>query len=477
MRITFHSKGGRDTRKAVVVLAALCTTIAAWAQPPLQAELRVLTHNVFGKSDAYCDQRAHGFGNILAHANPAFDIVGLTEYYSISDFDLLTCDSEHLLNAIRCTGRYTANANSRLFYPEAELLPPNEFDGGLGLFTTGTICDFAEMEFTHQPPGPLPHALQGTILCRIRVPGTNLTVDAYVVHIHSTGNDGCDYCCRRQELQELHDFIAQHSRRSGNPVLVMGDFNIAGPPTCCGPKGYADILEQLGHPRDLWLEAHACSQHTCGDTLGPCEDNNNDDCSRIECSPGFPTPDMTACVSGATCGDTTCSIVAPQPTECNPGTPAWRGGSGYTWDACLNDLIPGTGLERIDYIFILRDPALSSSAFSIDVDPMDVRVTNFMAIIAPPGPESPFVGHISDHFGVEATLQVSGRSAVWVDHLASGPADGSSCNPFSTVAEGVSAVATGDRVLVRAGSYSPALTIARPLLLQAIGGTVMIGRR
>lgn len=466
------------SRVGIAMVVSIGATIqVVQAQNPLQAELRVLTHNVFGKNGAYCDQRAHGFGNIVAAATPAYDIVGVQEYYGALDADLATCDSEHLLNAIRCTGRYSATANSRLFYPEADALPLNEFDGGIGLFTMGTICDFAEMQFSHQRPGWLPYAAQGTILCRVQIPGATVTIDAYVTHLHSTGDDGCDYCCRRQQLQELRSFIAQHSQRSGNPVIVMGDFNIGGPPTCCGSKGYADIVEQLGNPRDLWLQAHACSQHFCGDTGGPCEDDVNSDCSRIECSASFPTPVMQTCVAGSACGQATCLDTVPLANNCNPGTPMWRGGSGYTWDPCVNELNSSDDLERIDYIFVIEDPVLSSSAFEVDVDdPEAVQIANFLKTIDPPGSESPFVGHVSDHLGVEATVQIRGRGAVWVDNLTSGTESGTSCSPFNTVAEGVAAVPSGDRVLIRSGTYAPPPVINRALTLQAVGGTVVVGR-
>lgn len=465
-------------RRAISTAAAISVARmhAAFAQDPLQAELRVLTQNVFGKDDAYCDQRAAAFGHVVAGATPAYDLVGLTEYYSIPDFDQFTCDSEHLLNAIRCSGRYTAGSNSRLFYPEAELFPLREVDGGLGLFTMGTICDFEEMEFSHAPPGNEPYPLQGTILCRVNIPGTTVTVDVYVTHIHSTFADGCNWCCKQQELVELGNFIAQHSRRSGNPVILMGDFNIGGPPTCCGPKGYADIMALLGHPRDLWLEENACTTHTCDTVPGDCDDSITPNCSRVECPASFPTPEMMACTATGGCGAVTCVEAAPLPSNCNPGTPIWRGGSGYTWDPCVNDLNDSSDLERIDFIFLLESSLLTSSAFRVELVPQTAKIANFTAIIDPPGSEEPFLGHISDHLGVEATIRITGRSAIWVDNQASGPEDGGSCDPFNTVAEAVAVVPAGDRVLIRSGSYPPPLIVTRPLTLHAIGGTASIGR-
>ncbi len=471
-------KMSRSIRFAALASLATHALLVAplLAQDPLQAELRILTQNVFGKDDAYCDQRAAGFGHIVADAAPAYDVVGLTEYYSVFDFDLFTCDSEHLLDAIRCSGRYTASSASRLFYPEAELFPLREVDGGLGLFTMGTICDFVEMEFSHAPPGNDPYPLQGTILCRVRVPATTLTVDVYVTHIHSTFADGCNWCCKQQELIELGNFIAQHSGRSGNPVILMGDFNIGGPPTCCGPKGYADIMALLGQPRDLWLEENACTTHVCVTDPGDCDDSITPNCSRVECPASFPTPEMMACTATGGCGNVVCVEAAPAPSNCNPGTPMWRGGSGYTWDPCVNDLNTSSDLERIDYLFVLESPFLTSSAFRVELVPQTAKIANFTAIIDPPGSEGPFLGHVSDHLGVEATIQVFGRPAVWVDRLWSGTENGTSCNPHSTVGAGVAAAPSGYRVLIRSGDYDEPMTITRNLTLQAIGGTVGIGR-
>lgn len=52
--------------------------------------------------------------------------------------------------------------------------------------------------------------------------------------------------------------IHERSELSGNPVLVMGDFNIGGPnpdPNICdGNCGYGDIMDVFRNPRDLWLE-------------------------------------------------------------------------------------------------------------------------------------------------------------------------------------------------------------------------------
>jgi hypothetical protein len=87
-------------------------------------------------------------------------------------------------------------------------------------------------------------------------------IDVYVTHLYSKGDghNACDQQCRYGQLQQLARGIHERSANSGNPVLVMGDFNIGGPnPTasqCNGNPGYGDIMDVLRNPRDIWLEAH-----------------------------------------------------------------------------------------------------------------------------------------------------------------------------------------------------------------------------
>jgi hypothetical protein len=47
----------------------------------------------------------------------------------------------------------------------------------------------------------------------------------------------------------------KHSRTSRNPVLILGDFNIGGPPSGRGNPGYEDIVAILKSPDDLWTSA------------------------------------------------------------------------------------------------------------------------------------------------------------------------------------------------------------------------------
>src|SRR5262245_53882121 len=81
-----------------LVTSALASN--AVADEPFQAQLRLLDHNVFGRSSNNCEQRGAAFGHIVANATPAYDIVALTEYLPGFPF----CDPDPLGDAIRCTG-------------------------------------------------------------------------------------------------------------------------------------------------------------------------------------------------------------------------------------------------------------------------------------------------------------------------------------------------------------------------------------
>lgn len=427
------------------------------AEEPLQARLRLLDHNVFGFSDDHCERRATGFGHIVANAQPAYDIVGLNEYYDIPDAGI-TCDHEHLIDAIRCTGRYADSGNTMLFHPDDGF--PN---GGLGLFTLGSICDSDEWAWSWQD---FPDPLQGIMLARVAVPNTTVTIDVYVLHTHAS-SDGCDRCCHYEQLLEAADFIESHSSRSGNPVILMGDFNIGGPPACCGNQGYQDIVSILGNPLDLWWEDHPCGASQCGSPGVPCDvfppENH---CDPGECA-GSPSPLMSQCADSTPngahlCNGVSCSLA--NSADCD-------GWAGYTRTGCLNDIDPPPFAERIDYIFVVEAPGLSSSAFEVDLVPNSTRVTNWVAQVTPGN----FI-HVSDHLGVEATIDVRGRSSVWVDAFQQSTGSGTSCDPFLSLADAVAAVPAGDRILLRQGLYLENLTITRPCRIEAVpGSTAIIG--
>lgn len=334
----------------------------------VRARLKVLTHNVYGLGGVFCWLRGREFGWRVAHAQPAYDIVGLQEYYNTPDLDIGTCDAKHLRAALWATGRYRNSNNYYRHFPEVSRKP----DGGVGIFTLHPIRKFNDWRWKNdRQTGP--KAAEGFIFARIELPGTGVTVDTYVVHVNSgpdcDGARAADGSCvpsyrdngerRRLQLLQLREQIAKNSRTSGNPVLVMGDFNIGGPPTYNGNPGHEDILRALGDPDDLWTTAR------------PRESGYTVDCVR------------------------------------NTALRAAEKGCRYR--------------ERIDYLFVVTDPALTNSNYVVKVAGKDdvsvvrwyvdpARVTDADLALAKlsGGFKSP-VPHVSDHFGVEATIEIRER--------------------------------------------------------------------
>jgi hypothetical protein len=236
-----------------------------------------MTMNVFGQnsgkdgdSETRCEARLKFIGEKLANQRPLFDIIGLTEVHP--DYVGMTCDGEKLVDGLRMNGEYTKN-KARWGHPETSAL---YYDGGTSIFSTS--------EFEWKPyddhverysPKYRTRTAHGFVFARIPLvreitrPDGRLAkdhragmVDVYVTHLYSKGkgSTSCDQQCRYKQLQQLARGIHERSANSGNPVLVMGDFNIGGPnPTaesCEGNPGYGDIMDVLRNPRDIWLEAH-----------------------------------------------------------------------------------------------------------------------------------------------------------------------------------------------------------------------------
>lgn len=230
----------------------------------LRARLRILTHNVYGLGEAWCTFRAREFGWRVAEAQPAYDIVALQEYYNTPDLDFSTCDAGPLRNAIWSTGRYRNSNNYYRHYPEVSRKP----DGGISIFTLHPIRKFNDWRWKNDRQGGL-KAAEGFIFARIEIPFTGVTLDTYIVHLNSgpdcAGTRRPDGTClppwgdngerRRGQLRQLREQIVKHSRTSRNPVLILGDFNIGGPPSGRGNPGYEDIVAILKKPDDLWMSA------------------------------------------------------------------------------------------------------------------------------------------------------------------------------------------------------------------------------
>ncbi len=231
---------------------------------PLVAELRLLTYNVYGVDQDNCETRATRFGEIVAATGTVtgrpFDIIGLQEYYEDHFFDFGTiCNHNKLRDAARATGKYLNSDNTRFFRPIAN----NQHNGGVGLMTLHKIVSFDDWQWSSDTQG-WPKAAEGFAFARIEIPGRDLTLDVYVVHLNSGTENGA---ARTAQLAQLADRIRALSATSGNPVFVMGDFNIGGPLPVSNPPGhpgYQEIIDVLGNPRDLWFSANFLADPTAG---------------------------------------------------------------------------------------------------------------------------------------------------------------------------------------------------------------------
>jgi endonuclease/exonuclease/phosphatase family metal-dependent hydrolase len=420
-------------RAALTGFALLVASSAAHGQ--LRAEVRLLTQNAYGVADCFCDLRADQLGANIANSNPAFDVVGIQEHYATP---VANCDSHHLYDAITASGRYP-NGD---YYRRQRPVRNNGLDGATDIFSRFPICDYDEWLWDHQQTLD---AAYGGFLARVPIPGSSVTLDVYIVHLHA-GVDGCDQDCRRDELALLTDKIAENSGRSGNPVFVMGDFNIGGPPSCGGNCGYDDIRTSLSNAKDMWIDAHPCGDPPC---------------NQCDVAP-FNPPCQPFC--GAGCPSSTL---------------------GHTNDLTVNPLADGE--DRIDYIFAITEPPLATSAYTVSASAAaDVKLVQwdftlpshqcaadsyFFCGEEDCQPEGSMI-FVSDHFGVEATVEIRGIPTVRVDPALTGP----ECGPYRTIPAAIDHVPDGGRVQVWSGSYPGALTIAKPLRVEAVNGMVAIGR-
>ena len=228
--------------------------------PLIVDNIRVLAMNVEGQkeiseSDGACEDRLETIGEIVADAESPYTIVGLNEVHPDT---AITCDGLALVEGIQKNGEY-GSGKHRWGHPDTGILT-SLFEGGLALFSTSQFDWVPYNEHVHKYAfDPYFRTSTGFIFTQIQIMD-DIAIDVYITHLHSknSGYGECDRNCRYQELEELAKGIHERSELSGNPVLVMGDFNIDGPnpdpDDCNGNCGYSDIMDVLRNPRDLWME-------------------------------------------------------------------------------------------------------------------------------------------------------------------------------------------------------------------------------
>lgn len=234
-------------------LAADPPAAAAAPHPSPQASLRVLTLNMAGlrypprlgwmADQTDCAARFRTAGEHIRAANPPYDIVAIQELYRTADLHIVTCDPAPFLEAVATSG------DRVLFSPKGENWAL-EADGGIGVLTPHSIESSEAVRFDGSG-GPF-RAARGAIFARIALPNSSARIDAYIVHL-SPGH--LNSAQRKRELESLSKLIAAKSPARANPLLILGDFNIEGPPHA-GPE-YSNIVSLLGSPRDLWLDDYS----------------------------------------------------------------------------------------------------------------------------------------------------------------------------------------------------------------------------
>jgi hypothetical protein len=313
--------------------------------------IRVLNQNIFGREKAGCEDRFRAQAEYILKAQPAYDIISLNEHWRTNMGELLgiSCDGDILSKPILRDPRYKGSDRSRLSYPKGPWYKIKN-NGGNSIITSHEITDFKSYAFENSNDLPL----SGYMLSRIELIPGRLTLDMWTTHLEAS-SDGCDDGCRKTQLRNLVDAIAKHSGpkhsgQSGNPVLVAGDFNIG------GPTG----LEIL--------KAHQLDAETF-----PYEGNPGYDFLMNY----FNNP-RDLWIESLRQSRKRARLLGP------------------TWDPDHNELNEtGRFGSRIDFMFVPRSRAFQDSPYKIRLKSMNVVKW-----------ETPKGVNVSDHYGLDATLEI-----------------------------------------------------------------------
>ena len=237
-------------------------TCAHTGQPPvavgrLSGYVRVMTHNVFGRpvdSATTCNARLRELGRFAAKSSPPFDILAFQENGNSRDANLASCGADELHAAVTSSGRYPGKQQYYRWCPEGEA-QSLVVDGGITTYSAFPMARFTDNEWDEIPRTADSKILHGSVFARVPLLKNGITIDLYNVDLLA-GSDGCDRSCRRREPETLRREIEVNSKSSGNPVVVVGDFDIGGPPSCSGNAGDSDTMDVLDSPRDIWRETY-----------------------------------------------------------------------------------------------------------------------------------------------------------------------------------------------------------------------------
>ncbi|MBI2519655.1 MAG: endonuclease/exonuclease/phosphatase family protein [Bdellovibrio sp.] len=303
--------------------------------------LRILTLNVYGKKERNCEDRLRTIAKKILEATPRYDIVSFNEHYNPWLKLWLSCDGKILTQAMYKGGFYKDSDDqirNHKHYPKGGLIQAN---GSNSLFTLHNIIEFDWWKFKNTRR----ILAMGYMLNRVQI-SRDLTIDVWTAHLESKGPDNCSRACREKQFKQV--LATQERFNQGNPVILLGDFNMGGPLNLGhkkahdeidaetffypGNAGYDKFMNEYENPIDVWVEA-------------------------------------------------------------NPKTNL----AGYTFDCLNNTTVKGncTSQERIDYIFIPTSPKYQSDLFTWEV--INSKVVRW---------KTDKGVDVSDHYGVEATLNI-----------------------------------------------------------------------
>ena len=247
----------------------------------LRKRLRVLTHNVYGLDGNLCRIRAaSSAGGSRTRSPPTTSSdpgVLQRDRLRLRDLRQGPAERQHLVDRPLPQLRQLLPRH----FPEVN----NGFDGGVGIFTLHSIVRFDDWEWRRRAAAES----GGRVHLRPIRLSSDLSLDTYVVHLNSNAGDpsgiadaggscSCSSCGTRSPALA----------GSGNPVIVIGDFNIGGSPSYNGNRGSNDIERMLRSANDLWMDAwprfdgwtydcasnrlaSGCSDRESGSTTSSCQ--------------------------------------------------------------------------------------------------------------------------------------------------------------------------------------------------------------
>jgi endonuclease/exonuclease/phosphatase family metal-dependent hydrolase len=305
--------------------------------------VRVLHLNIYGRNEKNCEERYREIAKRVREASPPYDVVVFNEHWRIPSASRWICDADVLTKALREDPRYRDSKDlHRSVLHQPAYLDWNHFDGDLSIFTRHKIIDAYQAPFVQN----FKPETVGVLGARIELkPGLNF--DVWTTHPYSAG-EGCDEECRLEQITDLSGALGVLGYDA--PTLVTGDFNVGGPIT----KLQLDWAKE--DPKRFPIAGN----------------------------PGYAN--MIETLDGARDLWLEKTWYRNDRRVLDPG---------YTYDCRENNLVTCSYRERIDYLLAWAHPRVSTSPYRLV--PRNIEVVRW---------KTPSGLHVSDHFGLDATLEM-----------------------------------------------------------------------